>query len=90
MTIETGESLPHIDRLRDIAEQRGDLRLSAYYFGFDSTGNEHIDLVLAAVAAAGKGFHSTEMWADDEYQQGWSYVDLIQAAANEAAAQFGS
>lgn len=66
--------------------QRIDSRhsLDAYYFGFDSTGDEDIDRILAAVALAGKAYHSTEWWADEE-DEGYSLVDLIQAAANHAA-----
>lgn len=90
MSEASGETKHLLDVIRERAESRGDRRLDAYYFGFDSTGNEHIDLVLAAVAAAGKGYHSTEWWGDDEDERGWSYIDLIQAAANEAAAHFGS
>jgi hypothetical protein len=63
------------------------MSLNAYYYGFDSTGSEKIDSILAAVAAAGKGAHHTEYW-NEVYE--WesdklSAVDRIQNAANEAA-----
>lgn len=50
---------------------------------FCPTGETAIDLVLAAVAAAGKGYHHTENWTNDECRP--SYVDQIQEAANRAA-----
>lgn len=70
-----------------------DRRLDAYYYGFDPTGVPEIDAILSAVAHAGKGYHHTEMWSDtpgpDEkwarFGPGRSMVDVIQAAANEAA-----
>lgn len=57
---------------------------SAYYYGFESTGNSGIDAILKAVAAAGEGHHHTENWADTNGDNP-SYVDNIQSAANEAA-----
>lgn len=70
-------------------------RLSAYYYGFDSTGNRHIDAILSAVAWAGKGSHSTDSWTDEadgswviEYgprSMGKSYADAIQETAKRAA-----
>lgn len=63
-----------------------DRRLNAYYFGFESTGSPAIDAILSAVAYAGKGYHNTESWGDESrWGEGRSYVDVIQAAANEAA-----
>lgn len=63
-----------------------DRRLNAYYFSFDSTGSPIIDAILSAVAYAGKSYHHTESWANDSrWNEGRSYVDVIQAAANEAA-----
>ena len=73
------------DDMRQLIESRGDRRLSSYYFDFDPTGDERIDLILGAVAVAGKAYHSTEWWNDDEYGRGFTFVDLIQAAANHAA-----
>lgn len=60
-----------------------DLRLSAYYFTFSATGVAEIDRILEAVAMAGKAYHSTEYWADEDH--GESFVSLIQRRAIEAA-----
>lgn len=73
--------------------ERGGRWMDAYYYGFSETGNPDIDLILAAVAAAGKGFHNTESWNDDDE---WScsygpegrevcYRELIQRMAQRAA-----
>ena len=63
------------------------LRMSAYYFGFESSSALEIDRVLSAVCDAGKGFHHTDQWSDEQdFLDGKSYVDLIQERANEAAA----
>ena len=64
-----------------------DRRLDAYYFAFDATGQPSIDAILSAVAHAGKGYHHTESWADEGpgWGGGLSYVDVIQAAAADAA-----
>lgn len=70
--------------MREALDRRGDDRMSAYFFGFDSTTSDAINDVLAAVAFAGKAFHSTEQWGDDDYMP-FTMVDLIQATANEAA-----
>ena len=70
-----------------------DARMDAYYYGFDRTGVPEIDAILSAVAYAGKGWHSTEDWygnpEDFNYGPfiGQSPGDVIQAAANEAAAE---
>lgn len=58
--------------------------LDSYYFGFRSTGNAGVDSVLAAVASAGKYYHSTEFWADKD-DGGTSQIDKIQNAANMLA-----
>ena len=71
-----------------IEKRRDEGNLSAYYYGFAPTGDTSIDLILAAVAKAGKAFHSTEYWTDDDH--GPSCVDLIQEAANRAAAKRAS
>lgn len=60
----------------------GDL-IESYYFTFDATGVEEIDAILAAVASAGKSYHNTEGWSDDEY--GISAAEVIQRAADRAA-----
>ena len=66
-----------------------DRRMNAYYYSFDPTGQPAIDAILSAVAHAGKGYHHTESWHDDgewsRWGEGRSVVDVIQAAANEAA-----
>ena len=63
------------------------MNLNAYYYGFDATGNEKVDGILAAVAAAGKGAHHTDQWNEvyDWMDDKLSAVDRIQNAANEAA-----
>ena len=71
------EAMAHVEKRRDEG------RLNAYYFGFMPTGNPDIDLILAAVAAAGKGYHHTDEWASDDNAP--SYIDLIQEAARRAA-----
>lgn len=65
-------------------------RLSAYYFGFDETGVPEVDAILAAVAAAGKGYHHTNGWTEDNLggPEHPTYVELIQAMADRAAAAF--
>lgn len=67
-----------------------ELRMDAYYFGFKSTGVREIDLIISAVACAGKAYHFTEDWNDKtdsgyEPHEGESPVDWIQMAANKAA-----
>lgn len=67
---------------------RGDRRLDSYFFSFEATGVEPIDRILAAIARAGKAYHSTESWdesADFRSEDGPSHIDLIQSAANSAA-----
>ena len=62
--------------------------LEAYYYSFDPTGNDAIDRILMAVAWAGKAYHHTDMWNDDsDFGSNGepTPVDMIQAAANEAA-----
>lgn len=66
------------------------LRMRAYYYGFSTTTIEAIDLLLCAVAAAGKLFHHTDQWTSEiDYQvenvRGKSPVDWIQNAADDAA-----
>lgn len=65
------------------------MRMSAYYYGFDATGIPQIDLILSAVACAGKAFHHTESWDDECVWPGHSGTtpqQWIQNAANAAAA----
>lgn len=66
-------------------------RMDAYYYEFDMTGVHGVDLVLSAVACAGKAFHQTECWTDDiapyhDGLRGSSPVDWIQNAAKDVAA----
>lgn len=60
-------------------------RLNSYYFSFDATGIGIIDRILQAVRDAGKAYHHTEGWMDDEGGKK-TEADKIQDAANEAAA----
>jgi hypothetical protein len=71
-------------------ENKPELILHAYYYGFNETGIREIDLILAAVAAAGKAYHHTEAW--NEETPAWrpgivgnSPIEWIQNAANNAA-----
>ena len=69
-----------------------ELRMDAYYYGFDKTGVPEIDKILSAVACAGKAYHNTEDWLDNcspyDGHSGDNPVDWIQNAANEAALKF--
>ena len=85
--------LAGLRRLRDT--EREELhsptrRLDAYYYSFSETGSVPIDAILSAVAIAGKSGHNTDMWTEDDEWSRWgvgrSLVDVIQCAANEAAA----
>ena len=63
----------------------------AYYYSFDPTGDYRTDVVLHAVAKAGKSYHSTEDWHRDfgpytDHLRGKSAVEWIQNAAEDAAA----
>ena len=66
------------------------MRLDAYYYGFDPTGNELIDRILSAVACAGKAYHHTEDWHEtvdvpyEDFLRGECPQDWIQNAANDA------
>lgn len=65
-----------------------DSQMNAYYYGFDRTGNPHIDALLSAFATIGKASHSTEAWSEeleDDYgvvKAGSSLIDLVQEVAN--------
>lgn len=66
-----------------------DLRMDAYYFGFSLTGVREIDEILSAVACAGKSYHHTEWWGEsDEDNDEPSWAQVIQEAADRAAAKF--
>lgn len=58
------------------------LRMDAYYYGFDATGCAEVDEILSAVAWAGRMYHHTDQWTDDDPSE----VDRIQVAANDCAA----
>lgn len=78
------------DEQRETLTSRGDRRFDAYYYSFDPTGCEPVDLILMAVARAGKLAHHTEDWGGQGDEAHWanyggSPVDLIQAAAVSAA-----
>jgi hypothetical protein len=69
------------------------LRMHAYYYDFGETGVREIDLILSAVACAGKAFHGTEDWNEQcdyrpEALRGDTPVDWIQNAADDAATAF--
>lgn len=87
----TAESGRLTEREREIL-YAPDRRMDAYYYSFDPTGVPAIDAILSAVAHAGKAYHGTEDWTEEGDEQwpgrwgpGRSCVDVIQAAANEAA-----
>ena len=72
------------------------MRMNAYYFSFDRTGDEDIDRILSAVACAGKAFHHTDSWNEEAYDgsapephRGRTPVEWIQNAANDAARRRG-
>ena len=68
-----------------------DLRMDAYYYGFVFTSAQEIDLILSAVACAGKAYHHTEDWKDETNpwtgHEGRTPVDWIQNAAGKAATE---
>lgn len=58
-------------------------RDSAYYYGFTLTGVKEVDIILSAVAVAGKCFHNTDQWnIPIEYYDNLSAAEIIQEAAN--------
>jgi hypothetical protein len=69
--------------------RQGVTRFAAYYYNFEPTGEESVDRVLAAVATAGKWYHHTESWGDED-RDGRSAAGLIQAAAGIAAAELAA
>jgi hypothetical protein len=65
-----------------------ELRMDAYYYSFGSTGVPEVDLILSAVACAGKAFHHTESWSDEcewEPHDGNCPIEWIYNAAVKAA-----
>jgi hypothetical protein len=66
-----------------------ELRMEAYYYSFDKTGVREIDLILSAVACAGKAYHHTDQWTEEctwPGHKGETPVEWVQNAANAAAA----
>jgi hypothetical protein len=64
--------------------------MEAYYYGFKATGVAQIDIVLSAVACAGKFYHHTQDWCEPinycpEHFRGDDCEDRIQNAANDSA-----
>lgn len=55
-------------------------RIESEYFSFTATGVSAVDDVLEAVAQAGKSYHHTQSWSDNDY--GPSCAEQIQAAAD--------
>lgn len=87
--VTAGSSAP--DAASHAAPRAHPLKMNAYYFGFTPTGVELVDRVLSAVAHAGKGYHHTEDWAENNTEnwdcfRGHSYAEWIQRAAEDAAA----
>ncbi len=70
--------------MSDINRATATRNLDAYYYGFDPTGCDLVDSVLEQVARAGKAFHSTDDWNEEDID-GLSPVDKMQAAANASA-----
>lgn len=64
----------------------GTWRNRAYYYSFQPTGCNAVDGILAAVAAAGKAYHHTESWLEDDGRG--APMDWIQDMANKAAEEF--
>jgi hypothetical protein len=74
--------------MSDSQRTSNELRMDAYYYSFGSTGVPEIDLILSAVACAGKAYHHTEMWNEEcEWtpHEGNAPVDWIYNAAAKAA-----
>ena len=95
-TVEAHHETPDVAELRRLRDtEREELhsptrRLDAYYYSFTETGSVPIDAILSAVAIAGKSCHNTVWWTEDDEWSRWgvgrSLVDVIQCAADEAAA----
>jgi len=62
--------------------------MDAYHYSFTETGTREIDLILSAVACAGKAYHNTDCWDDaPTYKKGDQRTEAgkIQDAGAEAA-----
>lgn len=64
--------------------------LRAYYHEFTITGCPAVDGVLEAIALAGKAYHHTADWGDEEKYGPDGYWGLIQLRADAAADVFKS
>ena len=79
-----------------MTDEKNEMRLEAYYYCFEETGVEEIDLILSAVACAGKAFHHTCGWVDPvdfDYpfmKRGKSPEEWIQHYADKAAQKMRS
>ena len=66
-----------------------ELNMHAYYYGFEPTGVQEVDVILSAVAEAGKAFHHTDSWGDETAPRaphtGTTAVSWIQNAAADLA-----
>jgi hypothetical protein len=72
----------------DVSDEQ--LRMSGYYIHFTPTGERTADMVLSAVACAGKAYHHTEDWnetADWPPHLGASPAAWIQNAAHAVASE---
>lgn len=86
---EAVQETPMVDR--SFGGKEAAFRMDAYYYGFQMTGVLAVDLILSAVACAGKAYHHTEDWNNDcdPYHQrlrGTTPVLWIENAAHDAAA----
>lgn len=75
--------------------EMSEIRMDAYYYGFKKTSSRAVDVILSAVACAGKAYHHTESWCDDtapyeHCHSGNTPKEWIQNAANEAAAKLAA
>lgn len=69
------------------------MRMNAYYYSFEPTGVKEIDVLLSAIACAGKAYHNTADWQLDSFlyedvHRGRTPIEWIQNAANDAASAF--
>jgi len=73
-----------------IRDAEGTLRGYGYYLAFNYTGVEAIDRILAALHLASRAYHNTEGWNEEinGRTDDYTFSDLIQQAANEAAQSF--
>lgn len=72
-----------------------DIRMDAYYYGFDKTHIDCIDELLSCVACAGKAFHNTSEWLEEsssygEHTVGKTPIEWIQNSAIKAANEITS